>query len=126
MEGCAVARARGPPIVGAVDQRISRRLAVVGVDEILDPGDHGGLGEAVTGRARGVVFDVQHAGEGDAVARPATPVGEEVVGLRRAGAGVGVREVVAPADQAGGRGPAVVGGKAGVNVAGAFGRLQDH
>lgn len=126
VKGRAVARARGPPIVGAVDHRISRRLAVVGVDEILDPGYHGGFGEAVAGRARGVVFDVEHAGQGDAVAGPAAAVRDEVVGLRRAGAGVGVGEVVASADEACGCSAVVVGAEAGVDVAGAFGCLRSR
>lgn len=126
MERRAVPRARGPPIVGAVDHGIPRRLAVIGVDEILDPGDHGGFGETVAGRARGVVFDVEHTGEGDAVARPAAAVREEEVCLRRAGAGVRVGEVVAPADQSRRCGSVIVGGEAGVDVAGAFGCLRSH
>lgn len=82
----------------------------------MNPGDHGRLAEAVANRARRVVFDVEHAGEGDAVFGPATAVGEEVVGLGRAGAAIGVGEVVAAADEFGGGGAGVVAGEAGVDV----------
>ena len=43
MEGSAVARASGPPVIGAVDERVTGRLAVVCVDKVLDPTDHRGL-----------------------------------------------------------------------------------
>ena len=81
---------------------------MVGVDEVFDPGYHGGMAEAVTGRARGVVFDVEHARQGDAVLGPAAAMGEEVVGLGSAGAGVGVGEMVAAADESGFGGAGVV------------------
>ena len=81
---------------------------MVGGHEIRDPGHHGRGREAVAGRARGVVLDVEHARQGDAVAGPAAAVGEEEVGLRGAGARVRVGEVVPAADEAGGRGAVVV------------------
>lgn len=108
MKRCAIARALAPPIIRAIDDGVARRSAVIRAHETLDPSDHGGGGETVAGRARGVVFDVEHAGEGDAVVGPAAAVREEVGRLRRAGGFVGVREVVAAADEACGGGAAVV------------------
>lgn len=77
-------------------------------DEIRDPVDHGGLAEAVAGCARGVVFDVKHAGEGAPVGGPAAAVGEEEGSLRGAAAGGGAGEVVPAADEGGGRGARIV------------------
>ena len=111
---------RIPPIIRTIDNRIPRRLRMIRVHEILDPGDHGGRAEAVARRAVRVVLDVEHAGQGDAVTGPAAAVGEEVVGLRGAAAGVRVGEVVAAADETGGGGAVVVGGEGGVDVVGAF------
>ena len=91
--------------------------------ETLDPGDHRGGAQPVAGRSRRVVFDVEHAREGDAVRGPAAAVGEEEVRLGRAGAGVRVCEVVAAADEAGGGGARVVRGEGGVDVGGSFGGL---
>lgn len=91
--------------------------------EVGDPGDHGGGAETVAGRARGVVFDVEHAGEGPAVGGPAAAVGEEEGCLRGAGAGGGAGEVVAAAEEGGAGGAGVVRGEGGVDVAGAFGGL---
>ena len=103
-----VARARGPPVVGAIDHRVAGRFTVVGVDEVLDPGHHGGGAQTVARRARRVVLDVEHAGQGAAVARPAAAVREEEVRLSGAGARVGMRKVVAAADQTSGGGARVV------------------
>lgn len=100
MERFAVARALGPPVGGAVDHRIPLGLAVVGVDEVLDPRHHGGRAEVEARGAGGVVLDVEHAGEGDAVVGPAAAVRDEVGRLGAAGAGVRVREVVAAAEEA--------------------------
>lgn len=91
--------------------------------EIGDPGDHGGVAEPVAGCARGVVLDVEHAGEGAPVGGPAAAVGEEEGRLRRAAAGGGVGEVVAAAEEGGGAGAGVVLGEGGVDVGGAFGGL---
>lgn len=96
---------------------------MVGVDEVLDPGHHRRGGEAKAGRAGGVVLDVEHAGEGDAVLGPAAAVGDEVGCLGGAGGGVRVREVVATADEAGVGGAGVLGGERGGGVAGALGGL---
>lgn len=43
VEGGAVACTSSPPIIGAVDHRIPGGFAMVGVDKVLDPTDHGGL-----------------------------------------------------------------------------------
>jgi len=93
---------------------------MIGIHEVLDPGDHGRLAEAVAGRAGRVILDVEHAREGAAVGGPAAAVREEEGGLAAAGAGVGVSEVVAAADEAGVGGAGVVGGEAGVDVGSAF------
>ena len=119
-EGSTITRAGTPPVIRAVDERVAASLAVVGGDEALDPGDHGGGGEAVAGGAVGVVFDVEHPREGDAVAGPAAAVGEEEGRLRCAGGFVRVGEVVAAPDEAGVCGAGVVGGEFGVFYCGAF------
>lgn len=49
---------------------------MIRVHKGLDPAHHRGGGEPVAGCAVGVVLDVQHAGEGDAVSGPAAAVGE--------------------------------------------------
>lgn len=96
---------------------------MVGVDEVLDPGHHRRSGEAEAGCAGGVVLDVEHAGEGDAVLGPAAAVGDEVGCLRGAGGGAGVGKVVATADEASLGGAGVLGGESGGDVASAFGGL---
>lgn len=112
MKRGSVPRAGRPPIIGAVDQGIPRRLAVVGVDEVLDPSDHCRLGQAITCRARGIIFDIQHSWQGNAVSGPTATVGEEVVRLRGAGAGIRVGEMISTADQACGGCATVVRGEA--------------
>ncbi len=92
-------------------------------DEVCDPGNHSGGAEAVAGCARGVVFDVEHAGEGPAVGGPAAAVGEEEGRLGGAGAGGRAGEVVAAAEEGGAGGAGVVLGEGGVDVSGAFGGL---
>ena len=93
--------------------------------EVLHPRHHGRLAQPVARRPAGVVLDVQHARQRDAVAAPAAPVLDEVRGLRGAGAGVRVREVVAAADEAGVGRARVVAAEAGVDVVGAFGGFDD-
>ncbi|KFY92315.1 hypothetical protein V498_05038 [Pseudogymnoascus sp. VKM F-4517 (FW-2822)] len=112
----AVPRALGPPISGGVDHWVNASLGVVGVDKVLDPGHHRRRGEAEAGCAGGVVLDVEHAGEGDAVLGPAAAVGDEVGCLRGAGGGAGVGKVVATADEASLGGASVLGGESGGNV----------
>lgn len=120
MESGAVARAGAPPVVGGVDQGIPARLAVIGVDEILDPGYHGRLAQAVAGRTARVVLDVQHARKSPPVPAPASAVREEEIRLGAAGAGVGVREVVSATDEASVGGTGVVVREAGVDISGAL------
>lgn len=77
------------------------------VDEAGDPGDHGGLREAVAGGGAGL--EIEHARESNAVRGPAAAVVVEVGGLRRAGGGGRASKVVATADEAGVGRPRVVG-----------------
>ena len=123
IERCTVTRASRPPVVRAVNQRIPPGAAVIGRHETLDPGDHGGLAEAVARGSRRVVLDVEHAGQRDAVVRPASAVSEEVASLRRTGAFVWVCKVIAAADQACTGRAAVVGREGGILVGCAFCRL---
>ena len=44
-----IPRTGPPPVVGAVDQRVPRRLGVVRVHEVGDPGHHRGGREPVAG-----------------------------------------------------------------------------
>ena len=67
-ERLTVSGAGSPPIIGRIDQWIPPCFAVVGVDEVLDPGYHCGSAKPVAGRARGVVFDVEHSWESLAIA----------------------------------------------------------
>lgn len=119
-EGVGVARAGRPPRRVGVDQGVHAGLGVVGVAEVLDPGDGG------AGREHAVALEVEHAGEGDAVTGPAAAVGEEVVRLRGTRARVQVGEVVAAADQASIGGTAVMGAETGVLVSRSLGRLRGH
>lgn len=96
---------------------------MVGVDEVLDPGDHCRGGEAVAGCAGGVVLDIEHAGEGDAILGPTAAVGEEVVGLRSTGRRVRVRKVVTTADETSLGGAGVLRRERGGDEAGAFSSL---
>lgn len=75
------------------------------VREAADPSYH------LRGGESGAVgdFEVEHAGEGDAVFRPAAAVGDEEGGLGGAGGGAGLGEVVAAADEVGVCGAAVMG-----------------
>lgn len=100
VEGRAVSRASGPPIIGAVYHRIPRRLAVVSVDETLNPADHCGRRQTIACGARGVVFNVQHPREGDAVPGPTAAMSKEVVGLCGARAAIRMGEMVPATDQA--------------------------
>jgi hypothetical protein len=74
---------------------------VVLVQEVVDPGDHLGRGEAVAlVRAVDVVLDVEHAGQGAPVAGLVAAVVDEVVGLGLAARGVRCGVVVRAADEA--------------------------
>ena len=115
-----IARTSLPPVRIGVDHRITPCLAVVGVDEILDPGYHGRRGLAVAFRFVGRGFHVDHAGEGYAVTGPAPAMREEECRLGAAGTEVGAGEVVAAADEAGLGGTGVVAREVGVNETCAF------
>jgi hypothetical protein len=107
LERRAIPCAGPPPAEIRVDDGIPPRQAVVLVREGLDPGD--GLGGGETAAARD--FEVEHAGQRDAVGGPAAAVRDEERCLHGAGGGAGLCEVVAAADEAGGRGAAVVRGE---------------
>ena len=120
MERRALARALTPPVIRTINHRVAGRLGMILGDEALDPSDHGRLAETVTGGAVGVVLDVEHARQRDAVAGPAAAVREEKCRLRASGAFVRVREMVSAADKAGARSSAIMAGEVGVLVRGPF------
>jgi hypothetical protein len=122
----AVASALAPPIRSAVDHGVTLGLGVVGIREVLDPGDHSRLAEAVAGSSRGVVLNIEHAGKSDSVAGPSTSVGEEVGGLGSTRAAVRVGEVVATTDEAGIRSTNVVAGEGRINVIGSLRSLDNY
>lgn len=113
-----VSGALGPPASGGVDHGVATRGSLVGLAELLDPGGHGGRGEAV---AAGL--EVEHTRQGLAIAGPAAAVGNEVLGLGLAGAGAWLGEVVSAADELGIRGAGVVFAEGRVGVGGALGGL---
>lgn len=61
VKDCTIAGASCPPVIGAVYHGVPGRLTVVRIHEILDPANHGGLGQTVTRRAGWVILDVEHA-----------------------------------------------------------------
>ena len=77
-------------------------------NEVRNPRDHGGLRKTIAGRTGGIVFNIQHAGKGDAVAAPTAAMRKEEVCLCGARAAIGVRKVVATPDEVGSRGAVVV------------------
>lgn len=113
-----VTGALGPPASGGVDHGVATLGSLVGLAEFLDPGGHGGRGEAV---AAGL--EIEHARQGLAIVGPAAAVGDEVLCLGLAGAGAGLGEVVSAADEFGLGGAGVVGAEDGVGVGGALGGL---
>src|SRR5699024_9496141 len=96
----AVSRAPRPPVVVTVDDGVTAGQLLIGGDEVVDPIHQTtrGLAVAVVVGAVRVVLDVQHAGQRFAVGGPATTVLDEEAGLFGATGGVGVAEVVGPAD----------------------------
>lgn len=81
------------------------------------------MGEAVAGGAVGVVLDIEHAGEGDAIARPATAVLKKEVGLDGAGRDIRAGKVVTTADEASVGGTDVMVAKGRVDEASTLGSL---
>lgn len=90
-----------PPIGSGVDHGVSTSATLVCLPKFLDPRDHCSGAQTITGRARRVIFKVHHSGKGLAISRPASSMGQKIVGLSRAGAAVRMGEVVATTDQAG-------------------------
>lgn len=111
VECSTLAGALTPPVVGAVDHGVARRLGVILGDERLDPGNHFGLAKPVAGRTVGVVLDVEHARERDAILGPAAAMGEEKCRLCAASARVRVGEMVTASDQTGACCSAVMAGE---------------
>lgn len=124
-KGSAVACASLPPISSGVDKRVLGSSSLVGLDKVGDPVDHGTGRETVAGSAAGVVLNVEHTGEGDAVTAPATTVLEEVVGLSSARRRGGLGKVVTTTDQAGVGGIGVLLAESGRFVASALSSLDD-
>lgn len=120
----SVASASVPPVSSGVKNWILRGGSPVRLSKVRDPSNHLAVREAVAGRAVGVVLDIKHAGEGNAVARPAAAVLEEVVGLHGTRGDVGTGKVVAAANEAGVGGADVVVAKGRVDEAGAFSGLD--
>ena len=100
IESSAISRASGPPIIRAVDHRVASSLGMIGADKALNPGNHCRCAQTIAGSAVGIVLNVQHPWQGDAVARPSSAMGKEVSGLGGAGACVGMRKMVSAADEA--------------------------
>lgn len=125
-ETLAVPRAGGPPVISTIYQRVAARLAMVRGHKVGDPADHGGCREPVTGGARWIVFDIEHAGEGDAVFRPATAMSKKVIGLGGTGGRGRASKVVATADEASFGGTSIVVRKGRVNVRRSFGGLAER
>jgi len=96
---------------------------VVRVAEITNPAHHRRGAEAVTRRPAGVVFNVQQPRQGAAISRPASAMGEEVVGLGGPRTTRRLREVVAAADQTNIGRSCVLGRELRVLVGCAFGCL---
>ena len=93
--------------------------------EVLDPAHHRTSAQPITRRPAGVVLDIEHAREGDAIAGPVPAVLDEVLRLCGARRVIGVGEVVGPADEVRGGGAVVVGGEGGVDVSGGLGGFDD-
>jgi hypothetical protein len=92
---------------------------MVGVAEVFDPG-YGGARREHAG-----ALEVQHTGQGDAIAGPAAAVGEEVLRLCGTGAGVQVCKVIATTDETGVCGAGVVAAEGRVDVGQSLSRLSD-
>lgn len=122
-ERCAVTGASLPPVRGGVDHGVPASLGLVGLTEVLDPGDHVGLTDPVAFVARWIVFNVQHTGQGLAVVRPTSTMSEEVRGLGGTRATVRVGKVVTTSNQIGLARTFVVTRESLVGVGGAFRRL---
>ena len=88
-----------PPVQAGVEHGPAAGGVVVRVREAHDPVAHLLRAEAVVPRKTGVRLEVEHAGQGDAIAGPASTIVEEELGLLLGSAGIGPREVVAASRQ---------------------------
>ena len=82
-----------------VDHGIATRLAVICVDEIVDPGYHVCRVLVVAFRYAIFGFEVDHTRKGYAVGRPTAPVCEEECCLAAARTHVGACEMVSAANE---------------------------
>lgn len=124
-KGSATPSAGIPPIGCGVDHRVSTRLALVGLAKVFDPGDHSRGTQAVAGRSGGVVLNIKHPRQGDAIVGPTSAVGQEEIGLGGSRAGVGMGKVVATANKPCRSGTGVMAREAAVDVGGALSRLME-
>lgn len=120
-----IPRTRLPPIRRRINHRPPARLPLIRIRKVPNPLHHTCLAEPIarTARLAGVILDVEHAGEGASICRPAAAVSEEVGGLGAAGGEGGLREVVAAADETGVGRAGVLGGEGGIGVGSSFGGL---
>lgn len=81
------------------------------------------MAEPIAGCAGRVVFNVQHAGQGQAIIGPTTTVGDEVLGLCGTSAAVGMGEVITTTDQTGASGTLVLARERARDEAGTLSRL---
>lgn len=124
VECARIASALFPPVCGAVDHGIRLGLGVISIDEILNPGNHCGLAQAVAGGTRRVILDIQHARKSPSITGPSSSVGEEEVSLSGTGAFIRVGKVIAATNEACFSRTGVVRRERGINVGGPFGSLD--
>jgi len=77
-EGCRVSSAVLPPVCSGIDQWVDANGRVVGIDKISNPSDHGRRREAVAGITAGIVLNIEHTGQGDAITGPSTTMCQEI------------------------------------------------
>ena len=99
MESGSVTGTCAPPICCTVNHGIASGLAVIVIDEVADPVDHGCLAETVACCTVGIVLDIEHAGQSYPITGPPSSVREKEGSLRTAGAVIGMREVISTADE---------------------------
>src|SRR5699024_10080137 len=89
-----------PPVGIGVDDGSASDPVAVPDQEVRDPLPHLLLGQPVVAVQAGVALEVDHAGQGAAVGRPAAAVVQEEVDLLVRSSAVGTGEVVAAAHEA--------------------------
>lgn len=124
-ESLGVSGAGLPPVRRGVDHGVTAGSGVVTVGESLDPSDHGAGTEPVALGLTGGALQVNHTGEGDSIAGPATAIGKEVVALSSSG-GVWVGKVVTTTDEVVAGGTGVLRVEGGRLVGGSLSGLNDY